>query len=62
MPGARTHPSESIRRREVPLDELAALIASGEFRHGAGLAAYARAVTRGLIDPPAPISAEGGRL
>lgn len=59
---AHPDPSESIRRREVPLGELAALIASGEFRHGAGLAAYARAVTRGLIDPPTPIPAEGGRL
>ena len=47
-------PSESIRGREATLAELATLIASGEFRHGAGLAAYARAVARGLIEPPLP--------
>ena len=47
-------PSESIRGREATLAELATLIASGEFRHGAGLAAYARAVARGLIEPPSP--------
>ena len=47
-------PSESIRGREATLAEFAALIASGEFRHGAGLAAYARAVARGLIEPPSP--------
>ena len=49
---AHPDPSESIRRREATLTEFASLIASGEFRHGAGLAAYARAVTRGLIAPP----------
>ena len=49
---AHPDPSESIRRREATLTEFASLIASGEFRHGAGLAAYARAVTRRLIAPP----------
>ena len=52
-------PSESIRGREATLAELATLIASGEFRHGAGLAAYARAVARGLIEPPS--SEKGAR-
>lgn len=47
-------PSESIRGREATLAEFATLVASGEFRHGAGLAAYARAVARGLIEPPSP--------
>ncbi len=50
---AHPDPSESIHGREATLAELASLIASGEFKHGAGLAAYARAVTRGLIAPPA---------
>lgn len=47
------HPdaSEDIRHRKVPLSELEELIASGEFRHGAGLAAWARAQARGLLAP-----------
>lgn len=45
------HPdaSEDIRQRVVPLSHLESLIASGEFRHGAGLAAWARAQARGLL-------------
>lgn len=42
-------PSEDIQRRRVPLTELERLIANGEFSHGAGLAAWARATTRGLV-------------
>ena len=44
----------SVARNARRHFELATLIASGEFRHGAGLAAYARAVARGLIEPPSP--------
>lgn len=42
-------PAEDIRHRRVPMTELASLIASGEFCHGAGIAAWARATARGLI-------------
>lgn len=41
--------SEDIRHKVVPLAYLGGLIASGEFCHGAGLAAWARAQARGLL-------------
>lgn len=43
-------PAEDIRHRRVSLPELRGLIASGEFSHGAGLAAWARAEARGLLE------------
>lgn len=42
-------PAEDIRHRRVPMAELARLVGSGEFCHGAGIAAWARATARGLI-------------
>lgn len=50
---ARPDASEDIRQRVVPLSHLEGLIASGEFRHGAGLAAWARAQARGLLSDQA---------
>ncbi|MBR1741238.1 MAG: NUDIX hydrolase [Lachnospiraceae bacterium] len=36
-------PGEVIRQRLLPVEEVKSLIMNGEFRHGAGLAAWARA-------------------
>ena len=42
-------PAEDIRHRLVPLAKLEELVGTGEFSHGAGLAAWARATARGLL-------------
>lgn len=42
-------PAEDIRHRRASVEELERLIADGEFCHGAGIAAWARAKTRGLL-------------
>ena len=47
---AHLDPAEDIRHRRVPVAELGDLIASGEFSHGAGIAAWARAKARGMLE------------